>query len=80
MPMVTWKIMLRRADQAGYDYVSTHQKGRAPIVGEQIQLVADGRTINWTVAEIIKEHTGRSGIEVFTVKVDETETSPKDRE
>ena len=80
MPIVTWKIMLRRANQAGYSYVATHQKARAPSVGEQIQLVAEGRTINWTVAEINKDHTTRAGVDCFTVKVDETEIPPKDRE
>jgi hypothetical protein len=78
MPWATWKIMLRRANQAGYNYVATHQKARAPMVGEQIQLVADGRTINWTVAEIIKDHTTRAGMDCFTVRVDETEIAPKD--
>ena len=80
MPWVTCKIMLRRANQAGYNYVATHQRGRAPSVGEQIQTVDDGRTVNWTVAEIIKDHTARGGTEVFTVRVDETETPPRDQD
>jgi len=37
--------MVRRADQQGYHYVATHQKGRAPIVGEQIESTAEGRAI-----------------------------------
>jgi hypothetical protein len=80
MPMVTWKIMLRRTNQAGYTYVATHQRAQAPSVGEQIQIVANGRTINWTVAEITKDHTTRAGIDCFTVMVEETEIAPKDRE
>jgi hypothetical protein len=80
MPWATWKIMLRRANQAGYNYVATHHRGRAPSVGEQIQIVADGRTLNWTIAEIIKDHTARGGEDVFTVRVDETEIAPKDEE
>jgi hypothetical protein len=71
MPLTTWKIMLRRVDQQGYHYVAAHQKGRAPIVGEHIELVVDGRTINWTVVEIFKDHSTRQGIDVFTVRVDE---------
>jgi len=65
--------MLRRAGQQGYHYVSTHQKGRAPIVGEQLESMADGRAINWTVAEIFKDHSTKAGIDVYTVRVDETE-------
>jgi hypothetical protein len=80
MPMATWKIMLRRANQDGYDYVATHQRARAPSVGEQIQVAASRRTINWTIAEIIKDHTTRAGVDCFTVRVDETEITPKDRE
>jgi hypothetical protein len=65
--------MLRRAGQQGYHYVATHQKGHAPIVGEKIESMADGRVINWTVAEIFKDHSTRAGIDVYTVRVDETE-------
>jgi len=68
------------ANEAGYNYVATHQRARAPSVGEQIQVVANGRTINWTVAEINKDHTTRAGIDCFTVRVDETEIAPKDQE
>jgi hypothetical protein len=73
MPITTWKIMLRGVGQQGYHYVATHQKGRAPLVGEQIESMADGRAINWIVAEIFKDHSTRAGIDVFTVRVDETE-------
>jgi hypothetical protein len=65
--------MLRRAGQHCYHYVATHQKGREPIVGEQIESMADGRAINWTVAEIFKDHSTRAGTDVYTVRVDETE-------
>ena len=73
MPVTTWKIMVRRANQQGYHYVATHQKGRAPIVGEQIGSTAEGRLISWTVVEIFKDHSTRAGIDVFTVRVDESE-------
>lgn len=72
MPITTWKIMVRRANQAGYHYVATHQKGRAPSVGEQIELAVEGRTVKWTIAEIFKDHSTKDGIGVFTVRVDET--------
>jgi hypothetical protein len=77
MPIATWKIMVRRNDQAGYHYVATHQKGRDPTVGEEIELVDNERTVKWTVAEIFKEHSTRAGIDVFTVRVDETERAVK---
>ena len=73
MPITTWKIMLRRSGQQGYHYTATYQKGRAPIVGEQIESVADGRAIIWIVAEIFKDHSTRGGVDVFTVRVDETD-------
>jgi hypothetical protein len=73
MPITTWKIMLRRAGQAGYHYVATDQRGRAPSVGEQIELVVDGRTVKWTIAEIFRDHSTREGRDVFSVRVDETE-------
>jgi hypothetical protein len=75
MPITTWKIMVRRAHQAGYHYVATHQKGRPPSLGEQIEVAADGRRVTWTVTEIFKDHSARAGIDVFTVRVDETETA-----
>jgi hypothetical protein len=73
MPITTWKIMVRRAGQQGYHYVATHQKGRAPVVGEQIASTADRPATSWTVAEIFKDHSTKAGIDVFTVRVDETE-------
>jgi hypothetical protein len=74
MPITTWKIMVRRVHQAGYHYVATHQRGRAPTVGEQIDLAVEGRKqLQWTVAEIFKDHSAMGGIDVFTVRVDETE-------
>jgi ABC-type polar amino acid transport system ATPase subunit len=71
MPITTWKIMLRRAGQARYHYVSTHQKGWAPSVGEQIEFVVDGRTVKMTIAETFLERSTREGIDVFAVRVDE---------
>jgi hypothetical protein len=76
MPITTWKIMVRRADQTGYHYAATLQKGYAPTVGEEVELAVDER-IKWTVAEIFKDHSTRARIDVFTVKVDETERAVK---
>jgi hypothetical protein len=72
MPIVTWKIMLRRASQEGYHYLVTEQRGWAPSVGEEVKLVVEGRMVKWTIVEIFKDHSTRVGIDVFTVKVDET--------
>jgi hypothetical protein len=77
MPVTTWKIMVRRADQGDYHYATTLQKGYAPSVGEEVELAIDER-INWTVAEISKDHSTRARIDVFTVRVDETERTVKD--
>jgi len=73
MPITTWKIMVRRADENDHHYVATQQRGRAPAAGEEIELVVEKRMVKWTIAEIVKEHSTRGGIDVFTVKVDETE-------
>ena len=73
MPLTTWKILLRRADQAGYHYVATYQRGREPVVGEHIERTVGDRTIKWTISEIFKDHSSRQGTVVFTVRVDETE-------
>ena len=73
MPITTWKIMLRRAGQAGYDYLKTEQKGWAPTAGERGKFSVEGRPVRWTIAEIFKDHTTREGTDVFTVRVDESE-------
>jgi hypothetical protein len=73
MPLTTWKIPLRRVNQAGYHYVTTYQRGRAPIVGEKIERKVGEQTIKWTISEIFKEASSRPGTAVFTVRVDETE-------
>jgi hypothetical protein len=73
MPLSTWKILLRRADQASYHYVATYQRGREPVVGEHIERSVGERTIKWTISEIFKDHSSRQGTVVFTVRVDETE-------
>ena len=70
MPLITWKIMLRRAGQEGYHYLTTEQRGWTPTVGEEVKLAVEGRTVKWTVVEILKDHSLR--VEAFTVKVDET--------
>ena len=72
MPIVSWKIMLRRANQEGFHYLATEQRGWAPSVGEEVKLVVEGRMVKWTIVEIFKDHSTRVGIDVFTVKVDET--------
>jgi hypothetical protein len=68
MPLVTWKIMLRRAGREAYCYLTTQQRGWAPTVGEEVKVAADGRMVKWTIVEILKDH----GVDAFTVKVDET--------
>jgi hypothetical protein len=74
MLIATWKIMVRRAHPAGYHYVSQRIKEDARRVwGKQIELAVEGRRLKWTVAEISKDHSARAGIDVFTVRVDETE-------
>ena len=55
MPIVTWKILLRRANQEGYHYLATEQRGWAPSVGEEVKLVVEGRTVKWTIVEIFKD-------------------------
>jgi hypothetical protein len=72
MPIVTWKIMLRRANQDGHHYLATEQRGWVPVLGEQVKLVVEGRTVKWTIVDIFKDHSTREGRDVFTVKVDET--------
>ena len=70
MPLVTWKIMLRRADQEGYHYLTTQQRGWAPTVREEVKLAVEGRTVKWTIVEIFKDNS--LNVDAFTVKVDET--------
>jgi hypothetical protein len=70
MPLVTWKIMLRRADQEGYHYLTTQQRGWAPTVGEEVRLAVEGRTVKWTIVEILRDNSLK--VDAFTVKVDET--------
>ena len=71
MPMTTWKIMLRRAGQAGYHYTGTQQVARAPIIGDEGKATVDGQEIRWKATEVYKDLTPRSDAEVFTVRVDE---------
>ena len=70
MPFVTWKIMLRRANQEGYHYLTTQQRGWAPTVGEEVKLAVEGRTVKWTIVEILRDNSLK--VDAFTVKVDET--------
>jgi hypothetical protein len=41
-------------------------------------MAGERRKVKWTVAEILKDHSARAGIDVFTVRVDETETQGDD--
>jgi hypothetical protein len=68
IPLTIWKILLRRADQAGHHYVATYQRGRAPIVGEYIERTVGERTIKWTISEIFKNPSSIAGTAVFTVR------------
>ena len=77
MPITTWKLMVRRAEQAGYHYSATHKRGRAPSVGESIDLSIGERQMRFTVTEVFKQHLAKGGFEVFTVMVDETEVLPE---
>ena len=76
MPWATWKIMLPRTNQASCNYMATHQRGPAPSVGKQIQIVADGRSPetehrfskgaaqvrrNWD-GRLVNRHTGHAEI------------------
>ena len=70
MPLVTWKIMLRRANQEGYHYLTTQQRGWAPTVGEEVKLAVEGRMVKWTIVEILEDNSLK--VDAFTVKVDET--------
>src|SRR5215469_15742885 len=86
MPITSWKIMVRRAEQAGYHYSATHKRGRysathkrgrAPSVGESIDLSIGEHQMRFTVTEVFKQHLAKDGFEVFTVMVDETEVLPE---
>jgi hypothetical protein len=59
MPLTTWKTLLRRADQVGYHYVATFQRGREPEVGAHIERTVGDRTIKWTISEIFKDRSSR---------------------
>jgi hypothetical protein len=71
MPITTWKILLRRADQAGYHYVKTLYQGREPTEGEKIELRINGESVRGKVTEARKDVAG-PGADAFTVMVDET--------
>jgi hypothetical protein len=77
MPITSWKIMVRRAEQTGYHYSATHKRGRAPSVGESIDISIGERQMRFTVTEVFKQHLAKDGFEVFTVMVDETEVFPE---
>jgi hypothetical protein len=74
MPITTWKFMARRADEPDYRYAGTQHRGRAPLVGEEIELVVENQMVKWTITEVLKDRSNR-GIDVFTVRVNEQEQS-----
>ena len=51
---------------------------RIKIAVAVIELAVEGRKLNWTVAEIFKDHSARAGIDVFAVRVEETEGTGDD--
>jgi hypothetical protein len=71
MPITTWKILLRRADQTGYRYVKTLYQGREPTKGEEIDLRINDKSVRGKVTEARKDVAGR-GADAFTVMVDES--------
>ena len=71
MPLATWKVLLRRADQAGYHYVTTLHKASEPIAGEEIPLVVGGQSVRGTVIEVRKDFSTRAGVNAFTVMANE---------
>jgi hypothetical protein len=75
MSIATWKIMGRKAKQAGYHYLATYQRGYAPSVGEQVELVVDGHPAWWKVTAVFKDRSTMAGVENFTVRVDEPESA-----
>jgi hypothetical protein len=77
MPLTTWKIFARRPEEGTHRYVATYPRGRAPAVGEQIEIVVEERMVKWTVTDAVKDHSTRAGVEVFTVKVDEADRDAK---
>jgi hypothetical protein len=72
MPITSWKFMARRGAEPDYHYAGTQHRGRAPLVGEEIELVVEKQMVKWTITEIFKDRSNR-GIDVFTVRVDEQE-------
>lgn len=68
--------MVRRSGQAGYHYSATHKNGRAPTIGERIDVVIEGARVGLAVAEVFRDHLARGGIEVFTVMAEEIGTIP----
>jgi hypothetical protein len=71
MPITTWKILLRRADQAGYTYVKTLYQGRNTTEGEEIELHIKDKSVRGKVTEARKDVAG-AGADAFTVMVDES--------
>jgi hypothetical protein len=71
MPLVTWKVLLRRSDQVGYHYVTTIHTASEPIAGEGIPLLIGGRPVRGTVIDVHKDFSSRSGVDAFTVMADE---------
>jgi hypothetical protein len=73
MPLVTWKVLLRRRDQVGYHYITTIHRASEPTAGEGIPLLIGGQSVRGTVIEVRKDFSTRSGRDVFTVMANEIE-------
>jgi hypothetical protein len=65
MPIVSWKVMLRRANQEDYHYSATEQRDGLPSWGSKSSLLSRGRRSNGPIVEIFKDHSTRQGIDVF---------------
>jgi hypothetical protein len=76
MPLVTWKVLLRRSDQVGYHYVTTLHRASEPTVAETIHLRVNGEPMHGTVIEVPKDFSTRAGVGAFTVMADENRADP----
>jgi hypothetical protein len=71
MPLVTWRVLLRRSDQVGYHYVTTIHRASEPIAGEEIPLLIGGQPLRGTVIDVRRGLSSRSGVDAFTVMAEE---------
>ena len=71
MTLTTWKVLLRRSDQAGYHYVTTLHRASEPTASENIHLLIGGHSVHGTVIDVRKDFSTRAGVDAFTVMADE---------